>query len=74
MIDERSAWQILDRYVQDCLDIDRESLRAVYATGSLGGGYYRPGQSDIDAVLIVADGSQDTWGDLEQGSERLYSQ
>ena len=70
-ISEPVAWEILDRYVQDCLQIDGDSLRAVYATGSLGGGYYRPGQSDIDAVLIVADGSQETWGNLEQGSERL---
>ena len=71
MIDEKMAWEILDRYVQDCLAIDGDSLLAVYATGSLGGGYYRPGQSDIDAVLIVADGSQAVWGDLEQASERL---
>lgn len=71
MIDEKMAWEILERYVLDCCQIDRDSLRAVYATGSLGGGYYRPGQSDIDAVLIVADGSQDVWGSLEECSERL---
>lgn len=72
-ISERAAWEILGRYVLDCLAIDRESLIAVYATGSLGGGYYRPGQSDIDAVLIVADGSREIWGDLEQGSDRLVA-
>lgn len=71
MISASFAWEILDRYVQDCLKIDRDSLLAVYATGSLGGGYYRPGQSDIDAVLIVADGSQEIWGDWEEGSEQL---
>jgi len=70
-IAERAAWEILDRYVQDCLEIDRASLIAVYATGSLGGGYYRPGQSDIDAVLITADGSQEIWGDWETCGERL---
>ena len=70
-ISEPAAWEILARYVQDCLQIDRDSLRAVYATGSLGGGYYRPGQSDIDAVLIVANGSEEMWGNLEAGSERL---
>lgn len=57
--------------MQDCLKIDRDSLLAVYATGSLGGGYYRPGQSDIDAVLIVRDGSQDIWGDLDTASKPL---
>lgn len=30
-------------------------LRAVYLIGSLGGGYYRPGSSDIDTALILAD-------------------
>jgi hypothetical protein len=71
LVTERAAWQILERYVQDCLAIDPQSLIAVYATGSLGGGYYRPGQSDIDAVLIVADGSEPIWGDWETCSDRL---
>jgi hypothetical protein len=71
VIDEPTAWAILDRYVQDCLQIDRDSLLAVYATGSLGGGYYRPGQSDIDAVLIVKDGSEEIWGDLDAFSKPL---
>ena len=29
-------------------------LLAVYAIGSIGGGYYRPGQSDIDTVVIMS--------------------
>lgn len=28
-------------------------ILAVYAVGSLGGGYYRPGQSDIDTVVVT---------------------
>ena len=28
-------------------------VKAVIATGSLGGGYYRPGQSDIDTAIIL---------------------
>jgi hypothetical protein len=39
----------------------------------LGGEYYRPGQSDIDAVLIVEDRSLEIWGDLEEGSARLVA-
>jgi hypothetical protein len=71
VISEAMAWKILHEYVQDCLRIDSDTLIAVYAIGSLGGGYYRPGQSDIDAVLIVADGSEGIWGDSEMPSERL---
>ena len=53
IIDETTAWEILRRYVQDCLQIDATSLLAVYAIGSLPAGYYRPGQSDIDFTLRV---------------------
>jgi len=70
-IEEHTAWEILYRYVGDCLSIDADSLVAIYATGSLPGGYYRPGQSDIDAALIVENGSEAIWGDLETGSEPL---
>ncbi|GAH08711.1 unnamed protein product, partial [marine sediment metagenome] len=52
VIDEKTAWKILKRYAEDCIQIDSSSLLAIYAIGSLPGGYYRPGQSDIDAILI----------------------
>lgn len=71
VIDERTAWKILNKYVRDCLEIDPNSLVAVYAIGSLPGGYYRPGQSDIDAVLIVANDSEYFWGDINTLSTPL---
>lgn len=71
MIDEQTAWKILDQYVADCLRMDSRTLLAVYAIGSLGGGYYRPGQSDIDAVLIVQNGSEHIWGNGEEPSPAL---
>jgi len=70
-IDEQTARQILDRYVEDCLKIDAHSLIAVFAIGSLAGGYYRPGQSDIDAVLIVENASDPVWGTIEKSSHLL---
>ena len=30
-----------------------ERIKAVYAIGSLGSDYYRPGQSDIDTAIIT---------------------
>jgi len=71
IIGENKAWRILDAYVEDCLAIDSETLLAPYAVGSLGGGYYRPGQNDIDAVLIVRDGSENIWGTSETVSPAL---
>ena len=71
IIDERSAWEILRKYVEDCLKIDSNSLTAIYATGSLPGGYYRPGKSDIDAVLIGKNEFQDIWGNSETPGKRF---
>jgi hypothetical protein len=71
IIDEKTAWDILRHYAKDCREIDRRSLIAVFATGSLPGGYYRPGQSDIDAVLIVEDGSERIWGSTEEACKAL---
>lgn len=71
VIAESDAWDILDSYAGDCLQIDSPSLLAIYAIGSLPGGYYRPGQSDIDAVLIVRNGSESIWGNSDTVSARL---
>jgi hypothetical protein len=71
MLDENAAWRVLRRYAQDCLEIDGASLLAVFAIGSLPAGYYRPGQSDIDAVLVVRDGSAAMWGTAMEPSAPL---
>lgn len=71
IIDENTAWEILQRYARDCLQIDSCNLLAIYAIGSLAGGYYRPGQSDIDAVLIVQNGSEGIWGTGDKPSKPL---
>lgn len=70
-IDEAAAWDILHRAIEELLAIDTASVLAVYAIGSLGGGYYRPGQSDIDAIFITQDGSTPIWGDHANPSPRL---
>ena len=70
-IDEAAAWEILQRATADLLTIDTASVLAVYAIGSLGGGYYRPGQSDIDAIFLTLDGSTHIWGNYKNPSQRL---
>ncbi len=71
VLDESKAWKILQNYTKDCLKIDSQSLLAVYTIGSLAGGYYLPGQSDIDVILIVKNSSQDTWGTNMRPSNAL---
>jgi len=70
-IDEITAWNILRLYSTECSQIHPASLIAVYAIGSLPGGYYRPSQSDIDAILIVPDGSAAVWGNSDTLSKKL---
>ena len=70
-IDEETAWDILHKYAKDCLKIDSSTLIALHATGSLPGGYYRPGQSDIDAALIAENGSEHIWGNSEEPGKSL---
>ena len=48
-----SALRIAQEFAQNLYSEYKESLLAVYAIGSLGGGYYRPGQSDIDTFIIL---------------------
>jgi len=72
-IDKITAWNILKLYSAECYQIDPTSLVAIYAIGSLPGGYYRPGQSDIDAVLIVSDGSEAVWGKSAKPNKKLVN-
>ena len=54
VISEEKAFKIVQEFLTDILQISQDVL-ALYVIGSLGGGYYRPGQSDIDTAVIVRD-------------------
>jgi predicted nucleotidyltransferase len=49
------ALGIAKEFALDISHVSGNSLIAIYAIGSLGGGYYRPGQSDIDTLIIFDD-------------------
>jgi len=53
-ITEARAMEIVHKFLREIRRKDGGIL-ALYVIGSLGGGYYRPGQSDIDTVIIVRD-------------------
>lgn len=53
VISEKKALNIVDEFLNALKSIDNNSILALYLIGSLGGGYYRPGQSDIDTALII---------------------
>ena len=53
VISEAEAMEIVRKFLRELRR--RGDLLALYVIGSLGGGYYRPGQSDIDTVIVVRD-------------------
>lgn len=53
MINYEEALHIAERFAAGVADICGDKLLAVYAIGSLGSDYYRPGQSDIDTAVIT---------------------
>jgi predicted nucleotidyltransferase len=55
VISEQRALEIVQEFLTEIRAIDDDGILALYVIGSLGGGYYRPGQSDIDTVIIVRD-------------------
>jgi hypothetical protein len=55
IISEERALEIVNEFLAEIRAIDNDGIIALYVIGSLGGGYYRPGQSDIDTVIIVRD-------------------
>jgi hypothetical protein len=49
------AWQTLEDLAQRLSIAPFKGLRAVFVIGSLPGGYFRPGQSDLDVVALFND-------------------
>ena len=68
VISEEKAFEIVQEFLTDILQISQDVL-ALYVIGSLGGGYYRPGQSDIDTAIIVRDNAAVTQEKVDQIAE-----
>ena len=54
IITESKALKIVNEFLDE-IRCEENDILALYLVGSLGGGYYRPGQSDIDTIIIVSD-------------------
>jgi hypothetical protein len=66
IISENRAWEIISEFVHDLINLDKNSILAVFAIGSLGGGYYRPGKSDIDTIVIVKNDTMATQEEVDR--------
>ena len=53
-LSEEQAWQVVSVCTTEIASLKLEGLTAIAVIGSLPGGYYRPGQSDLDLVLLFS--------------------
>lgn len=68
-ISEARALGIVREFLAEIRSVSNDIL-ALYVIGSLGGGYYRPGQSDIDTVVIIRDGAAITQEQTDEIAEK----
>ena len=54
MITYEQAIKIAKEFAEEVQNMLKDNLLAVLAIGSLGSDYYRPGQSDIDTIIITS--------------------
>ena len=65
-ISEKQALCIVGEFVDEIRKEDAAGILAVYLIGSLGGGYYRAGESDIDTVILVRDDAAITQARMDE--------
>ena len=70
-ITEAKAMEIVGEFLDEIRREDNGTL-ALYLIGSLGGGYYRPGQSDIDTVIIVSDDAAITQARMDEIAKKYW--
>lgn len=71
VISEIKAMEIVHEFLSEILREDNGIL-ALYLIGSLGGGYYRPGQSDIDTIIIVRDDAAITQERMDEIAKKYW--
>ena len=71
IITEAKAQEIVREFTSEIYREDSDII-AVYVVGSLGGGYYRPGQSDIDSIIIVNDNAAITQKRMDEIAGKYY--
>ena len=49
-----AAWQELQAFARALQALNAPQIRAAFVIGSFPGGYFRPGQSDLDVVVILS--------------------
>jgi predicted nucleotidyltransferase len=72
VITEEKALEIVNEFIVEITQLDPIGILAVYLIGSLGGGYYRAGQSDIDTAIILRDDAAITRAQVKGAANRYF--
>lgn len=73
ILTEKIAFEVVEEFKNELCTADRDGVLAIYLVGSLGGGYYRPGQSDIDTAIILRDDASITQEEIEDIADRYQN-
>jgi len=68
ILTKEKAFEIISEFKDEIIGIDSVGVLAIYLIGSLGGGYYRPGQSDT--VIIVKDDALISQKEIEEIADK----
>jgi predicted nucleotidyltransferase len=71
-LSEPAVWALLERIAERIQKADLPGFKAFFAIGSLAGGYYLPGQSDVDLLVLFA-GSRPVGGEYKRETKVLKS-
>ena len=69
---EVTVWSLLERIAERVQNAHLPGFKAFFVIGSLAGGYYKPGQSDVDLVALFA-GSRPAEDEYKKDAELLES-
>jgi hypothetical protein len=71
-LSEPAVWSLLERIAEHIQKADLPGFKAFFVIGSLAGGYYLPGQSDVDLLALFA-GSRPVEEEYKRQTELLES-
>ena len=69
-LSEAAVWTLLEGISERVRKAELPGFRALFVIGSLAGGYFKPGQSDVDLLALLA-GSRLEKSDYQKQAERL---
>ena len=71
-LSETAVWTLLERIAERIQNAHLPGFKAFFVIGSLAGGYYKPGQSDVDLLALFA-GSSPAEDEYKRQAELLES-